>query len=223
MRMAFEQAFESAEEFSHYLWLNDDTLLLPGSLHNLVRDCAELLKGHPAGVIVVGSTKEPITGRRSYGGLKRLGPLPFTVAVQPRDRVRRCSTMEGNCVLIPQRSAQRVGNLDPGLTHGRGDIDYGYRASSSGVSVWLAAGFQGDCSYHPVGAWRDNTLPLKARLAALRSPKYAIDEKILVAKRHYGALWFLSPLATYLYILLSQPWGSLVRRLQRGRSSAPAK
>jgi GT2 family glycosyltransferase len=123
--------------------------------------------------------------------------------------------MHANCVLLPVAVTAALGNLDGTLTHARGDIDYGLRASRSGIGVFTCAGIMGTCTGNPIGAWRDLRLPLRRRLQALHEPKYALEEKVRIARRHYGLLWFLSPLAVYLYIFLSQPLGWLQRLIER--------
>jgi hypothetical protein len=123
--------------------------------------------------------------------------------------------MHGNCVLIPHRVALAVGNLDQRLTHGRGDFDYGFRARHAGFEVLAAPGFFATCRVRPVGAWRNVDLPLRARLESVRSPKYAIDEKLIVSRRHYGPLWFLGLPVPYAYIFLSHVWTWLASAVLR--------
>lgn len=212
MRLAFATALNAGDGFAYYLWLNDDTLLCRDALKRLLATHRQLLADGRGRSIVVGATADPHTKRPTYGGFRRLWPLPFLRFARPAERPIRCTTMHGNCVLVPDAAARTVGNLDPALVHLRGDVDYGLRAGKLGFQVWLVPGICGTCEFHSIGRWRDLRLPLGERLAALREPKYALAEKILVARRHFGALWFLSPLAPYVYIFLSHPFG-LLRRL----------
>jgi GT2 family glycosyltransferase len=116
--------------------------------------------------------------------------------------------MEGNCVLIPDAIARQVGNIDTALVHNRGDFDYGLRAAQLGYGIWVAPGLYATCERDAV-EWRTPRLPLRHRLGALHESKYALDQKVLVARSHYGPLWFLAPLAVYAYIFLSHPFGLL--------------
>lgn len=203
MRLAFEAAFDAEEDYSFYLWLNDDTFLYDDATSRLLATYRGLAGDGREDGIVVGSVLDPGTRKLSYGGLQRLWPLPFTRRVRPGDTPRGCSTMNGNCVLIPHSVAVRVGNVDPALTHLRGDVDYGLRASKLGFEVWVAPGFYGECEPNEAAGWRAPGLSLRERFSFLRHPKYAFEEKVLIARRHYGPLWFLSPLALYGAILLS--------------------
>jgi GT2 family glycosyltransferase len=216
MRLAFRAARNAAEQFTHYLFLNDDTMLVTDALARLLETQRQLGNQGDREVIVVGSLSDPVDGRLAYGGVRRLWPLPFFHGAAPGRHPRRCSTMHGNCALLPESVASSVGNLDPAFTHCRGDFDYGLRARDRGIQVWIAPGYFGTCRFAPVGGWRARPLSWRERLDALRHPKYAIDEKVLFARRHHGPLWFLSPVAVYVYLVLlhaaSWPWRFVARR-----------
>ena len=217
MRLAFDRAQASADH-DYLLWLNDDTLLGADTLVRMVSLHRRLVEGRSQDAIVVGSIVDPITGQPTYGGLRRIGPLPFTRTLKPSDQPQRCHTLHGNCVLVPSAIAESLGNLDEALTHGRGDIDYGLRAARHGFEVWTCPGIAGTCVGNPIGEWRNLQLPLARRLQALHDPKYAIAEKMAVARRHYGLLWFLSPLAVYAFIVVSHPIGLLLGFFRPGPS-----
>lgn len=199
-RLALDDAREDDPDF--YLLLNDDTHLLPGALGSLVavHDALAAASGDPCAV--VGSTRDPVTGARSYGGWARgsrllpgrLRPVP------PGDAPRRCDTMNGNCVLLPRAVVARVGNLDPAFTHSMGDLDYGFRASAAGCALWVAPGYAGTCAENAGHArWADGALGARERLRQVLGPKgLPFREWLLFSSRHYGPLWpafFLSPYA----------------------------
>ena len=116
---------------------------------------------------------------------------------------RRCATFHGNCVLIPDAIARKVGVIDPAFRHYVGDIDYGFRAGRAGFEIWLAPGFAGTCAR---GEKPCRPMPrLREALAELRGPKgLQLSDATLVsfaewwrfANRHGGALrlvYFLWP------------------------------
>ncbi len=209
MRLAFSAALEAPERFVYYLWLNDDTFLYPDALRRLLATHQGLAAGGRAGSIVVGSTIDPDSEKPTYGGLRRLWPLPFVALVRPGPKPIRCATMAGNCVLIPAAVARDLGPIEPALRHINGDVDYGLRAATHGHEVWIAPGIHGACAFNTTKRWHDVRLPLKERFEALRQPRYSLAEKIFVARRHFGPLWFLTPLAHYAFILLTHflaPW-----------------
>ncbi|HEY0784932.1 MAG TPA: glycosyltransferase family 2 protein, partial [Acidobacteriaceae bacterium] len=141
MRQAFARAREIG--FDYYLLLNDDTVLLPHCLDTLLQTAEELAQQGIVS-IVTASTCDPVTGKRSYGGLRRIRRWSGVkdVLVEPlTDRPVRCDTMNGNCTLIPAAIARQLGNLDAGFTQQFGDFDYGFRATRAGLAVHAAPGY----------------------------------------------------------------------------------
>lgn len=137
MRLAFSEALE--DNYDYYFWLNDDTLLYPRALKNLLEASHDLAKAEHTLAIVVGSTQDTETGVFSYGGVTRANrwhPLRFR-PVEPGDEIKSCLTLNGNAVLIPQQVVQKVGNLDPAFTHSTGDLDYGLRVHQQGGQFGL--------------------------------------------------------------------------------------
>ena len=169
MRRALGEAMVG--DYDHYLWMNDDTTLDDGVLAMLVRTEHELReRGHDP-VIVVGTTRHPVTDELTYGGQVRLSrwrPLAWTL-VQPGDEPRPCETMNGNTVLVPRAVVRRVGNIDPVYVQQMGDLDYGLRAVGAGCEVWVAPGTVGTCASHPQR--RTDLQPLRTELARLWSVK----------------------------------------------------
>jgi GT2 family glycosyltransferase len=214
MHRAFAHALR--ESHAHYLWLNDDTVVSPDALVTLLATARERrgALGHP--VIVAGSTADQASGRPSYGGgvravrwrLTSWQPLP------PADRPQRVEVMDGNLVLIPAETAERVGNLDPVFEHAMGDYDYALRAQRQGVQVWLAPGVLAHCAPNPqAGSFHDPQLPTGRRWRAL------VDRKGLpwrswlhFTRRHTGPWWPLYFVWPYLRVLLGRP----ARAAQKG-------
>lgn len=207
MRRAFQAAMDAPEPFDHYLWLNDDAFLFADALERLLDCVNKASQCHRGPSIIVGSMIEPDTQKTSFGGFKKLPILPMLRRVKPGEEMRSCTTMNGNCVLVPDAVMRVVGNFDSQLTHLRGDIDYGFRAAKCGCGVFLAPGHVGLCRVNSKPAWAVNDAPasLRARLQALHSPKYALKEKSMIARRHLGPLWFLSPAAVVVFTILTQP------------------
>jgi GT2 family glycosyltransferase len=223
MRLAWDEA--SKGDYDHYLWLNDDTLLYPDALHRVLAT-AELLRTRlESDVIVVGTTKDPMTGERTYGGMAKDPGLfmPFS-RVEPGSEPMRCDTMCGNCVIVPRAVARRVGNLSSSFAHQLGDYDYGLRAAALGVSCWVAPGFVGTCSAHDVArSHLDATLPLRDRLRLMRKPSGPppTREWMIFMKRHSGWRWPLYWGRTLVRGAFPHLWAWLRSRNPR-RSSAAA-
>jgi GT2 family glycosyltransferase len=205
MRVAFAAALRDG--FDGYLLLNDDTRLDDDALSRLVA-CSErqLVAGGPA--IVVGSTRSPLNGRLSYGGIlrKRRGFSVVFEKVEPRaDEAIACDTMNGNIVLIPAAVAAVVGNLEARFHHHFGDLDYGLRARRAGFAVMVAPGYLGECATNPArGTWRDAGAPLAKRWKHLMSPKgQPVAEWLLFTRRHFGWRWMHYAWSPYVKTVVS--------------------
>lgn len=191
MHLAFSHALQS--DYSFYLWINDDTLLFPKAILELINTADKLSSDHKCSCIVVGSTKSTLSGKLTYGGVirpKRWKRTTF-VLVEPSDEPQECETMNGNCVLIPAEIARNVGNLDPRFEHAMGDQDYGLRARASGYRVWIAPRFVGVCEKNsPSGTFNDGGLSLPVRIRKMLHPKgLPIQSWKIFTQRHAGVLW----------------------------------
>lgn len=209
MRRAFEVARE--DDPDHYLMLNDDTNLLPGALRTLLATHQDRTRAEGRPCIVVGSTVDPVTGKHSYGGWRRGGPLnPARLSrIAPGPEARACDTLHGNCVLIPRDVVHRIGILDVAFTHAMGDLDYGFRAARAGVGLWIAPGYLGECAENTGrGLFTDATLGVREQWRRILGPKgLPPSEWLVFTRRHCGPLWPLNFCWPYLKI-----WWSAARR-----------
>jgi GT2 family glycosyltransferase len=193
MRLAFEAALK--RDYEYYLWLNDDTLLEANAFEHLLANHQELSKQGHENSIVVGSTRDGLTGKASYGGAVKSqqwysNKYNFVGASQT---LQECDTMFGNCVLIPRSVARKVGNIDAAFIHTLGDIDYGLRARKNGCSVWVAPGYIGTCSKNSVkNSWVDTKLSVIERLKKVTQVKaFPIKPWSVFCHRHSGKFWFM--------------------------------
>ncbi|MGH8900715.1 MAG: glycosyltransferase family 2 protein [Egibacteraceae bacterium] len=197
MRQAFAAAI--ADDYDHYLWMNDDTRLDDGALARLLDTARQVERRGEHAAVVVGSTRHPDTGELTYGGRvrpSRWRPLRFEL-VKPGLEPRPCETMNGNMVLIARAVVLRVGNLDPAFVQQMGDFDYGLRARAAGCSIWIAPGTLGTCASHPQR--RTEEQPLLDEWRRLWSIKELPPRPWAVFVRRWaGGLWPLRWLSPYL-------------------------
>jgi GT2 family glycosyltransferase len=202
--MRIAQAHGRREDPDHYLWLNDDTVLDEGAIARLLATRSALDDGEGRPPIVVGTTRDPVSGEATYGGLRRTDrrrPLRFEL-VPPGVTPQPVETMHGNCVLVPRRAAHEVGCLEPAFTHAMGDLDFGLRARTAGFGVWIAPGTIGTCS-------RNSTTQRgpRAALRHLTSPKVIPPrEWATFARRWGGPLWPIYFMGPYLRPWIERPW-----------------
>lgn len=222
MRIAFAQALQ--HDYDYYLWLNDDTVLFPNALKTLRATAQSLQQQGETQAIIAGSTCDPQTKALTYGGVVRRSrwrPLKFDL-VEPTKEVKRCDTINGNCVLIPRSVVQVVGNLDPAFTHYAGDWDYGLRASQQGCTIWVAPGYVGTCSQNYQPGSTDSQVQLSEGLKKISQPKgLAVGEQTLhplgewkiFAQRYAGMFWPIFWLIPYRRLL----WISLRGKCQKDK------
>lgn len=211
MRLAFAEALKVG--YDYYIWLNDDTVLDGNAFTKLISTHRDLARQGNADSIVAGSMRDPATGKSTYGGRVRASrwqPLKFN-EVEPSDEPKECDTMGGNCVLIPDSVAQKVGNIDEAFPHVLGDYDYGLRARQLGCSVWIAPGFVGTCSKNPpTTSWKNPDLPLRERWKKLNHIKGSPPRVLQVmAQRHAGLFWYIYWISPYVRLFASSIFKNL--------------
>ncbi|MBW4026089.1 glycosyltransferase family 2 protein [Acidipila rosea] len=196
MRAAMAEAARTDPDY--YLWLNDDTHLDPDAISRLLAIVDQLQDQ----AIVVGATRDPISGDLTYGGVNRAGwtqPVSFRLVPESKAAVS-CDTMNGNCVLIPREIYNRTGPMSSAYSHAMGDMDYGLRARRCGFEVVVAPGTVGTCARNPgQPKWRSTELTLSTRLKAMQQRKgLPLQEWRAFTSAHAGPFWFIYWLWPYL-------------------------
>ncbi len=182
MRVAWAEAAKS--DPAYYLLLNDDTIISPNALEQLL-----LIACTPdSESIAVGAIADPDTSELVYGGHRKHESSP----VEPNGTPADCDTMNANCALVPRRVFQTIGMFYPAYTHAMGDYDYGFAAKRSGLRVVQTPARIGTCTPNPPGnTWRDVSLPRLERLRLLwLNPKgLPFWEWATYARRNMGWIW----------------------------------
>lgn len=196
------QAAANSGSYDYYLWINDDTFLLPNSIINLI----EASKKCEDKSLIVGTTcavGQPAI--ITYGGRTHKGAL-----IVPNGKLQECELINGNIVLIPKQVYDRVGMNDPIFQHAIGDNDYGYRVIEAGMKNYVAPTIIGECNEHlKVASYFDRNVSLKNRIIALRKPGGLQPEEFFqYEKRHFGIMRALFHyLTTHIHVLAPALWG----------------
>lgn len=189
MRLGIAAAL--AAEPDYILLLNDDTYL---DLDALTRLLTTMLQQPERKVIVIGSTRDPHTGRTTYGGRcrsSRVHPLRFEHIVEPDPvGVKVCDVFNGNCVLIPREVISAIGNLSSSFRHALGDFDYALRARKHGVALLVAPGTHGQCVRHEKPYLPDTNRGLVRDLVdySTHPKRVPLGERVAFFRRH-GSYW----------------------------------
>ena len=203
MRMAWEAA--AMEGADVYLWLNDDTHLDRDALAKLIQYHHDLrLNEHPG--ILVGSSRDPVTGTLTYGGHRQDSKWkPFDLRlIPPGDAPIRCDTFNGNCIWVPQNVVAQIGRFGGEYQHAMADTDYGFRARKHGLPSWVIPGTVATCILNIEPApWKAPGLCLVNRWQKISAPKGLPPRMwMLLCFRHGGWLGPLLAIWPYFALLL---------------------
>jgi GT2 family glycosyltransferase/glycosyltransferase involved in cell wall biosynthesis len=226
MRQGLALAYQSNPDY--VLWLNDDVLLYPDALSELLA-----VSNNPAALtIAVGALVEPGTDTCSYSAVTAQRTWRNTVfgLVTPdqANGTTTADTMNGNFVLLPRAVYQHVGNFDPVFQHGMADYDYGLRATHRfGCRIAVSNRYVGECARNTTeGTFRDRSLGLRKRWKLLLDPKGLPPKQWLHFQRcHGGPTWPIAAASPYLKTLIPGQLNQSVSapRATRGpATSAPA-
>ena len=173
MRLAWDKAAEACD-YDFYIWLNDDVVLKPDAIVNLLSDYEKINS------VVVGTfSSNDKEDEVSYGATNE---LPDSVA--PKKGV--CG-MNGNLVLVPSEIFKQVGPICAKYHHQYGDYDYGLLLRRKGFDYYSSSHFCGVCPQQPERYLHLKGRSVVGRIKLLVQPKgYSIHDAYLYKKRNWG-------------------------------------
>ena len=167
------------------LWLNNDICLYKSEFENFFNT----QQRYPDAVLIgqfCDSEKKGIT----YGGFFRTGRNALKlVRVHAHNTSSKIDAFNGNFVWIPWKVKQKLGCIDGGFQHAFGDIDYAYRATAFGISIYIVPSFIGSCNLNESTEERSRMKEIRR----LMSPKgLPLADQWRFHQRHSGILapWF---------------------------------
>lgn len=176
MYIAWKEAVKS--DYEYYLWLNDDVVLYPFFMKELL-ECEEK-EGN--GAVISGIIESIDKKTVLYGGTDYKGHL-----ISKSEKPVPIFHMNGNVVLVPKSVVDKIGIMDPKFHHDLGDVDYGLSALEHGIGVFttripIAAGYSNN--YCRVRRWGTT---LSERFRKLYSP-LGSDPRInfYFRRKHFG-------------------------------------
>jgi GT2 family glycosyltransferase len=180
MRNSWNEARKIRPDY--YLLLNDDTVLNDTAIDVL------LSGDYKRPAVCIGSTIDPNTGRRSYGGRKLVSKTRWKddQIIFSETEYLECDVANANIMLVPDEIVQSIGVLSEVYTHGLADYDYTLQVKKAGFKVFVAPGYLGTCIDDHGKNWKPQHTTLKQRLQYLKSPKgLAYKEYMTFIKRHF--------------------------------------
>lgn len=216
MNKAFIQANKKEHDF--YMWLNDDTFLYEDAFEKLLNTNKKIREKVDKPIIVVGTAIDS-KGKISYGGVTKKNPiklLSFELVTPSKSiELQTCDTFNGNLVLIEKKAYDIVGGLDQAFIHGMGDFDFGLRAKSKGVQLYVSNEYLCTCDKNPIkGTYHDTSINFYKGFKMLLSIKgLPIKQWFIFTKRHGGMMWYLYFIKPYLEYIPKRLFAFLKRKL----------
>ena len=195
---SWKAALAYPEEFDGFLWLNNDTVVLPGFWQMLAEADKYAKEKYGKGQIYVGSTRDKLTGKFTYGGFNFVNKITLKdKLLPPNGEIQECQCAHGNITYVSREVVEKTGIFTNKYQHGGSDHDYTYRASRRGFHNLILPDYAGECvNDHPADGNRGNffEMPLKKRIEYLKSPRgLNLHNALLFQKRcfpwRYPIIW----------------------------------
>lgn len=167
--MGMQYAYDQGADF--FVWLNDDTLPLAGTLATLIDHCHQRPKRLATAQCYADlSLTEP-----TYGGRRVQGRSLQFLAASPTDQLD-CDVCSGNLVCLPRSLVDAVGYPPSRQTPQTwGDVVYTWWATQAGFRVQVLGAAMAICPTNPLEeGWASSPIAMTQRWRQLRSPKSSI-------------------------------------------------
>ena len=193
MHLAWKTALQGNYPF--YLWLNDDSMLLPDALRRLLKDYKMLIsRDIPIGAIA-GTMVDPESKKPTYGGhliINQFNQL-FTRLINPDNKPIAADYLDGNFVLIPSDSVALIGILDKEYKHAYGDYDYSRRLIKAGKNCWIGCGNHGFCTVNAPSISPKGQASFRTRVAEVKklSRLQPAKDHMRFIRRYGGSFWIV--------------------------------
>ena len=174
--------------YDGYLWLNNDTEVLPNLWQALLEAEQYAQSQFGQSGIYVGSTCNKDKTALTYGGFNYTNKWNLKDKfVVPDGSFQNCQCAHGNITYVSQHVVDKEGILCDKYLHGGGDHDYTYRAYKHGLPVFVLREYVGICENDHDEAGQQAefaAMGLKDRIHYLNSPMgYNLKNTLLFQKR----------------------------------------
>ena len=208
MIRSWRAALEDEDRYDGYLWLNNDTIILPHFWKELMDADKYCHEKYGRDGIYVGSTKgiDDNKGQHiTYGGFNFTNLITLKDKfVIPNGNYQTCQCAHGNLTYVSEGVVREQGVFSDKYIHGGGDHDYTYRAHKRGIPLIVMPSFSGICENdHAEDGYSDFlNMPLRERLMYLYSPLgFNLHNTLLFQRRcfpyRYPFVWIMGHLKAF--------------------------
>jgi len=158
--------------YDGYLWLNNDSVILPGLAKELLDADEYSIKTYGKRGIYVGSLQDMNRSKFSYGGFNFTNKITLKDSfIIPNGEFQICQCAHGNITYVSQDVVEKMGIFYDGYFHGGTDHDYTYLAYKAGFPLIVLRQYVGLCENDHSGSDKGfEGKNLKQRIAYLKSP-----------------------------------------------------
>ncbi len=149
MRLAWNEAVKSREDYEFYLLLNDDVVLLENVLDDLLNVHTHSLRLYGKAGLYSGITSSKLDmSQITYGGnvwTNRF--LGLSRRILPSMQPQSCDFVNANVLLVHRTVVDEIGIFYSGYKHGCADYDFSIQAKKHKFPVFVTSGVCGLCDY----------------------------------------------------------------------------
>jgi len=205
--------------FDGYLWLNNDSIILPNLWDEILTADAYSNQQYGKGGIYVGSTYNAERTSLTYGGFNFVNKWTLLDEfLIPNGEFQNCQAAHGNITYVSNNVVESEGVFCDDYIHSGGDHDYSYLAYKHNFPVFILRDYVGICENdHIDESGSDFTkLDFKARKNYLHSPLgYNLRNTLLFQKRCFPHRYIPVWLAGYSKLYFPKIYFKLLRTLRK--------
>lgn len=171
-----------------YLLLNDDTFITENIFGDIYKTKAYTLKTYGEEGVYIGSTKDPNTGKLTYGGATLINRLLYKFTIlEPNGGFQPCDLGNANIMYVAAPVVDKVGILSEGYVHGIADYDYTLKCKKRKIPVLVMPNYCGLCERDTKGLYHSfHLMDFKQRLKHLYSPTgIAFKSRLLFMRKFF--------------------------------------
>ncbi len=193
------------DDYNGYMLLNDDTFVFGNLFDELFSAIEYNLQSFNTRGIIVGSTKDSLTGERTYGGSVFIHKFKGTFQkIKPDGTYQKCELGNANILYVDKEVVSKIGILDHSYIHGIADYDYTLRAVKAKIPVTILPVYVGICKAHV--NQKNNVLlskgSFKGRFDYLNSPTgLAFRDTLRFQKKFFPSRYLLVLISGYFKVL----------------------
>jgi GT2 family glycosyltransferase len=204
--------------FDGYLWLNDDTTVLPNYFEELLIADKYSLEHFGVHGIYVGSTMDNNRTHLTYGGFDFINPWTLKDKfIIPNGQIQKCQCAHGNITYVSQYIVSKMGIFCDKYIHSGGDHDYTYRAYKRGLPLLVMRKYVGLCDndHREDGYYSFMKMNLRERLHYLKSPLgFNLHNTLIFQKRCFSYRYPFVMIMGYLKALFPRTYFKIYKKIR---------